>query len=109
MSDRDTLAEQFDAVSQRGHGQTFLAPFFRGAVDLVLTAGWRPPAREITTAAELAELPSRSIVCDQDGDAWQRHGKSWDCALPGGPPLPSGGLFATAELLTLVYVPTEEA
>lgn len=45
-SDRDTLAEHLDAVAQRGHGQTFLAPFFRGLVDLVLAAGWHPPARE---------------------------------------------------------------
>ncbi|MFD4457674.1 hypothetical protein [Nocardia sp. NPDC058480] len=61
-SDRDTLAEHLDAVSQRGHGQTFLAPFFRGVVDLVLAAGWRLPAREISDPAELDALPPFSVV-----------------------------------------------
>ncbi|MEV6219764.1 hypothetical protein [Nocardia sp. NPDC051833] len=65
-SDHDTLAEQLDAVSQRGHGLTFLAPFFRGVVDFVLAAGWRPPAHVITTAAQADTFPVGTILLHAD-------------------------------------------
>ncbi|MFD3594345.1 hypothetical protein ACFWU5_16600 [Nocardia sp. NPDC058640] len=68
MSERDALTEVLDAVSQRGHGQTFLAPFFRGVVDLVLAAGWRPPTRKIETADELDVLQPAQALLDANMD-----------------------------------------
>ena len=34
--------------------------------DVLLAAGWRPPARKIETAEELEALAEGSIVCDAD-------------------------------------------
>lgn len=65
--------------------------------------GWRPPAREITTA-EVGQLPDGSVVL-RDRKAWERdHGQWWhggvvpSCAVPYG-----------AGPITVLHIPTEGA
>lgn len=37
-------------------------------VEALLSAGWRPPMREITKVEEVRNLPNESLVLDSDGD-----------------------------------------
>lgn len=75
-------------------------------------AGWRPPAQEITTAAELDALPRGSAVRTRNGRVWQREiasGVEWWPAQAGW----THGAMTSARLIemgpvTVVYVPTEE-
>lgn len=40
--------------------------------------GWRPPARQIETAAELEALPAEAIICLLYGTAAQKAGDVWE-------------------------------
>ncbi|NEW49366.1 hypothetical protein GV792_04820 [Nocardia cyriacigeorgica] len=80
--------------------------------DSAIARGWRPPAREITTAAKLADLPVGSIVRDRQGDAWRLLHKiggvgRWLCtSLLDGREADDVITFGP---VTVLYVPTEEA
>ena len=41
-----------------------------GLADEIIEAGWRPPARLITTVEELEALPGKTVIEDGDGDPW---------------------------------------
>ena len=43
--------------------------------DAILAAGWRPPARTVTTEEELDALPEGTVVRDHDGAV----AENWDC------------------------------
>lgn len=105
MSDRDTLTEIINAAS-------FQAPSYSAcAADAVIAAGWRPPAREITTVEERDALPVGSIVVDffeagctristEPPYGWVRVSSA----------LTMGRQYGVPHLpVTVVYVPTEEA
>lgn len=109
-SDRDTLAELID------QHPTIPSRYAPQIADRVIAAGWRPPAREITTAGELDALPYGAIVLAKYskpfklttmpvGYRWVAEGCSdgWT----------SQRLFdhytAAHCPLILLYVPTEEA
>lgn len=105
MSDRDTLAELIDTHS-------FQAPGYSAdAAEAVIAAGWRPPAREITTIEERDALPVGSIVVDffeagctrisaEPPYGWVRVSSA----------LPMGRQYGVPHLpATVLYVPTEEA
>ncbi|MFC4373309.1 hypothetical protein ACFO5K_04270 [Nocardia halotolerans] len=82
-------------------------PSAQANADDVRRAGWRPPARGITTAAELDALPNGAIVvAAATGKPWQRDRMSW-VAHRGH--LYSHELFGRYGALTLVSVPTEKA
>lgn len=103
ISDRDTLAAALE--------RTKLPNVYREWVAVVLE-GWRPPAQEITTAAELDALPRGSAVRTRNGRVWQREiasGVEWWPAQAGW----THGAMTSARLIemgpvTVVYVPTEE-
>lgn len=73
-----------------------------GFADAILAAGFRPPARVITTVEERDALPPGSVVLSDSGYAWQRIEWWWqstDEGVGGAPSLPA----------TILHVPTEEA
>lgn len=141
QSDRDTLAEliegqgfeldrgpyvtEWPADEREIHRAYHWLSFDerRGAVqeyrcgkvaDAILAAGWRRPARVITTAADLSNLPARSLVLVPEGPragVWRakRSPGWWWC-------IDRDDHAATHELLmcgegavTVLHVPTEEA
>lgn len=76
------------------------------AVDAILVAGWRPPARVITTSAELCDLPDGTLVHARDARLYVHESDSngWLGAVGGDwtyhtdMPMP----------VTVLHVPTEE-
>lgn len=52
--------------------------------DAILAAGWRPPARTVTTKEELEALPDGSIIGDSAGDVAEKRGGVW-CAYETAP------------------------
>ena len=59
-------------MSERDYGETFHRPFFRGVVDLIRAAGFRPPPQEIESPEHLDKLPPGTIIVDYYGFAWQK-------------------------------------
>lgn len=47
------------------------------AADAILAAGWRPPARTLTTVDELDALPSGAVLTDRYGLIWIRGEQEW--------------------------------
>lgn len=62
MSARDELA---GIIDDRWHGYGYNPT---GAAEAILAAGWRPPARVITTREELNKLTEGVVIIDRDGD-----------------------------------------
>ena len=77
---------------------------FDGA-EAILAAGWRPPARVVTTVKELDALPRQTIIRSADGWAWQRdnHNGFWYTIASEDDSTP--GDFAYP--LTVLYEPEE--
>ncbi|WP_029924026.1 hypothetical protein [Nocardia otitidiscaviarum] len=72
--------------------------------EVVVSAGWRPPARVISDPAELDALPIESVVIDADGDAWQRYFTYWWLA-GADTKRDSQGLVELCKRLTVVHIP----
>lgn len=51
---------------------------FRRHVDVLVDAGWRPPARVITTVEELDTLPDTTIVRARFGTTAQKSEDAWE-------------------------------
>lgn len=115
-SDRDTLAGliaqelDFHYSIDSDNCEAIEAGIAAGCT-AALAAGWRPPAREITTAGELEKLPMDSIVVDHHGAGWQMTDRDYDgtaiwqyrSAARSSAELLAGGARVTAP-----YIPTEE-
>lgn len=108
-SDRDTLTDLIDDTRADGHSP-------REAAAYLLDAGWRPPAREITTAAQADALPYGSVVMPEHCDPFKRkthpEGLRWvGESFPEG--LTSEQLLRHYSALncpiTVLFIPTEEA
>lgn len=106
-SDRDTLIELIDDTRADGHSP-------REAADYLLDAGWRPPAHEITTAEELAELDATfpCVIREKPADPTNFYPAMWEMGFQVGW-CRAGQMFdpddCTPTLpVTVVYVPTEE-
>lgn len=97
MSDRDKLATLLRA---RG------VIYPENAAAVAVDGGWRPPAREITTAAEVDALPVGSIVTI-DGIAVQRTGRDWQSMNAADLRIASAALMQIHGPITLVHIPTE--
>lgn len=52
------------------------------AVDAILAAGWRPPVRRITSAAEIADLGDRSVLLRDNENTY-----AWIVATSNGQPM----------------------
>lgn len=96
---RDQLAEIMRTSGPGTYGD---------AADAVVAAGWRPPARVITEAADLDALPLGS-VCRTDilgGDVWWRvSDEGWETPL-------SARAWSSAEIVgrgdvTVLWTPEE--
>lgn len=61
-NDRDTLAQTLKAKADRESSFQFRIEHYQGLADELLAAGWRPPARKITWAAEADALPVGTIL-----------------------------------------------
>ncbi|MFD3426093.1 hypothetical protein [Nocardia fluminea] len=113
----DRVGDAWDCTDEDGESRHPIADDLAAAANMANVAmetiearGWRPPAREITTAAELDALPTGSIVADRESDPWKAlaiHGtRRWR-----GPFL---GNYETSRFVdewgpvTVLYVPTEE-
>ena len=68
MSARDDLADLIEEVIDFDIDQI---------ADMILKAGWRPPARKIETAEELKALAEGSIVRDSCGITLTKDYESW--------------------------------
>lgn len=71
MSTRDKLTlELYKAMDAAWSDETE----FDGApvkiADHLLSQGWRPPMRTVTTVEELEALPGKTVIEDGDGDPW---------------------------------------
>lgn len=79
--------------------------------DIILAAGWRPPARVTTTAAELDNLPGESVVIDSDGSAWRKGSDYRDIPRWWLAGAPGGGVGSSIVInhapVTVVYTPEE--
>lgn len=73
MSARDDLADLLGANAELG--------IRCDCFQRVLAAGWRPPARIVSTVEELDALPWGSVVMDQCGNTYQRAGAGWHFAM----------------------------
>lgn len=107
-SDHDTLA---DLIENALYGPETIE-HATNAASLVIDAGWRPPAREITTAGGIEALPTNSIVVDRDGDPWRARSLSgaerrW-CGRILGSFYSSDDLVDEFGPVTVVHSPTEE-
>ena len=49
----------------------------RQVADLLAVAGWRPPARVVTTVAELDALTDGAVVIDAAGFVMMKPSRSW--------------------------------
>lgn len=120
MSDIDDLCQ----IIHRGIGLNFedlaeeiiAAGFHRDCTatdiaDAILAAGWRPPARVTTTAAELDNLPGGSVVIDSDGSAWRKGSDYRDIPRWWLAGAPGGGVGSSIVInhapVTVVYTPEE--
>ncbi|QCV95657.1 hypothetical protein [Acidipropionibacterium acidipropionici] len=107
MSDCDDLAE---IIRQGIHNQEWGLDHHDIAVD-VIAAGWRPPARVTTTAAELDNLPGESVVIDSDGSAWRKGSDYRDIPRWWLAGAPGGGVGSSIVInhapVTVVYTPEE--
>ena len=71
---RDQLAELL-ADDWNPDRDPILTAMFRDYAQTILDAGWRPPARTVTTVEELDALPVGSIVRDDERAALD---EKWD-------------------------------
>lgn len=102
-SDRDTLVELILPIDWSGGSAGSIA-------DAVIGVGWRPPVREITTAAELDELPVYTIGTVGEGVAAQRWPDGWNVnGQRADERSGSDELIEECGPVTIVYVPMEEA
>ncbi len=74
-SDRDTLAAYLTSFVER---EAWADTAEEAAEYIESALRWRPPAREITTAAELDALPDDSIVVDHHNAGWQMADRDYD-------------------------------
>lgn len=66
MSDRDELAKIIYDVLDPQYGD-FCTPI--DAADAIIAAGWRPPARTVTTVEEAKALRDGTLIVDSVGDS----------------------------------------
>jgi hypothetical protein len=76
---RDELATVIAETYLNNLGVGPLAPKLTNndLAEAILEAGWRPPARTISARVEFEALPDRSIILTEDGDYFEKDGKSW--------------------------------
>lgn len=102
MSDRDTLA---DLIENALYGPETVE-HATNAARIVLAAGWRPPAREITALDELLDLPVGTIVRSRAGTIACRFDLRRGVVFGDDRPFEWARLALPA---TVIPVPTEEA
>lgn len=96
------------ADNQLAHALRTLTAYPDRVVAVAREQGWRPPAREITTAEELEALPRWSVVVI-DNVAVQRVDTDWRAMNAPTIRIASAALMQLRGRLLVVYVPTEVA
>lgn len=98
---RDQLADLIEWAETDYATRPTTVPRADATAAAILAAGWRPPARTITTVEEAEALPEGTVVLDSEGAALaERVGCLWWYTDPYGP----GSLALPA---TVLYEPKE--
>ena len=99
----DQLAELIAANPPEIDGQPRVLPGdVEKAAEVIVAAGWRPPARRITDPDDLDALPDLSVILHNEF-AFQRFEGMWTC----GPVEYRSDRFA-GQTVTVLYMPEEE-
>lgn len=87
MNDRDILAEiawrELAGPGSVGEAAAEISYSAGKVADIAIRAGWRPPARGITTAADLEALPIGSVILLEYGVVAQAVGGEEDIRATG--------------------------
>lgn len=71
MSDTEARDQLAQIIEHAGRGHSgHIAPLAPVLAASILAAGWRPPARVVTTVEELDALPEGTVIQDILGATW---------------------------------------